>query len=35
MEAMLETLDDRELLNLVRTRMRDGASPIEVDIAEL
>ncbi len=35
MEAMLEALGDRELLDLVRTRMSDGASPIEVDIDEL
>ncbi len=35
MEAMLEALGDRELLNLVRTRMNDGAEPIEVDIDEL
>jgi antitoxin StbD len=35
MEAMLEALGDRELLNLVRTRMSDGAEPIEVDIDQL
>jgi antitoxin StbD len=35
MEAMLEALGDRELLNLVRTRMSDDAEPIEVDIDEL
>ena len=35
MEAMLEALGDRELLDLVRTRMSDHASPIEVDIDEL
>ena len=35
MEAMLEALGDRELLDLVRTRMSDRASPIEVDIDEL
>ncbi len=35
MEAMLEALGDRELLNLVRARMSDGALPIEVDIDEL
>lgn len=35
MEAMLEALGDRELLNLVRARMSDGAVPIEVDIDEL
>lgn len=35
MEAMLEALGDRELLNLVRARMSDGAVPVEVDIDEL
>lgn len=35
MEAMLEALGDRELHDLVRARMSDGASPIEVDIDEL
>ena len=35
MEAMLEALGDRELLDLVRARISDGASPIEVDIDEL
>jgi antitoxin StbD len=35
MQAMLEALGDQELHNLVRTRMTDGATPIEVDIDEL
>lgn len=35
MEAMLEALGDRDLLDLVRARMNDGASPVEVDIDEL
>jgi antitoxin StbD len=35
MEAMLEALGDRELHNLVRARMNDGATPIEVDIDDL
>ena len=35
MEAMLEALGDRELHDLVRARMSDGATPIEVDIDEL
>ncbi|HVS76461.1 MAG TPA: type II toxin-antitoxin system Phd/YefM family antitoxin [Steroidobacteraceae bacterium] len=35
MEAMLEALGDRELYDLVRARMTDGAAPIEVNIDEL
>lgn len=35
MEAMLEALGDRELHNLVRARMSDGATPVEVDIDDL
>ncbi len=35
MDAMLEALGDRELHDLVRERMHDGATPIEVDIDEL
>lgn len=35
MQAMLEALGDRELHDLVRARMNDGATPIEVDIDEL
>jgi len=35
MQAMLEALGDRELHDLVRARMIDGAAPIEVDIDEL
>jgi hypothetical protein len=35
MEALLEALAEQELHNVVRSRMNDGASPIEVDIDEL
>jgi antitoxin StbD len=35
MEALIELLGDRDLLNLVRTRMNDGATPVEVDIDDL
>jgi antitoxin StbD len=31
MEAMLEALGERELHNLVRSRLDDGAKPMEVD----
>jgi antitoxin StbD len=35
MEAMLEALGERELHNLVRSRLNDGAQSVEVDIDDL
>jgi antitoxin StbD len=35
MQAMLEAIGDQELHNLVRSRMNDGATPIEVEIDDL
>lgn len=35
MQAMLEALGDQELHNLVRARLSDGATPVEVDIDDL
>ena len=35
MEAMLEALGERDLYNLVRSRLNDGAKPIEVDTDDL
>ena len=35
MEALVEALADEELHNLVRSRLQDGSTPVEVELGDL